>query len=249
MADFLILRFYAPLISFGGVAVDAINPTMAFPAKSLVTGLIANALGFDHSEYEKIETLQQNVIYGVLAKNQGHEIRDYQTVDLGQDFLIDTGWTTWGQLIKRKGANGKNIHIRKRYYLADADYFVALGIETNCKLLTLDNIHKALLKPARPLFIGRKNCLPCCRIFQDRIESINIEQAFMFFLQNNPQKIFDDVEYTIWIPSTPAAVKEMTLDQPEHLIAITDERDWKNQIHTGTRFLIKKILKIERTTA
>ena len=42
----LILRLEAPLIAFGGVAIDHIGVIRDFPALSMLTGLFANALGF-----------------------------------------------------------------------------------------------------------------------------------------------------------------------------------------------------------
>lgn len=233
-------------MSFGGVAVDALNPTMTFPAKSLITGLIANALGFDHKDFEKTEDLQQRIVYGVLAKKRGQEIKDYQTVDLGQDFLINTGWTTWGKPIKRKGQNGEGTHIRNRYYLADADYLIALRLDQPDITPNLDDIQKALLKPARPLFIGRKTCLPSCRIFQTHAKADSIEDAFIFFLQNNKEND-ENREYTIWIPNSNSLGKDLSLETNEQIFSVTDERDWKNQIHSGIRLLLMKNIKIERT--
>lgn len=40
----LILRFEAPLMAFGGVAVDERLPTSRFPGLSMVCGMIGNAL-------------------------------------------------------------------------------------------------------------------------------------------------------------------------------------------------------------
>ena len=50
MADYLLLRLEAPLMAFGGTMIDANGPTLDFPITSLVTGLIANALGWHRGE-------------------------------------------------------------------------------------------------------------------------------------------------------------------------------------------------------
>ena len=48
MRDALILRFDAPLMSFGGPMVDHNGVVQDFPPTSLLTGLIGNALGYEH---------------------------------------------------------------------------------------------------------------------------------------------------------------------------------------------------------
>ena len=42
----LILRFDAPMVSFGGVTVDQHGFTDSYPGQAMLTGLIANALGW-----------------------------------------------------------------------------------------------------------------------------------------------------------------------------------------------------------
>src|SRR5690606_26406243 len=51
-------------------------------------------------------------------------------------------------------------YIRQRYYRADARVIVALRLEPSEVSPTLDGVASALDHPARPLFIGRKTCLP-----------------------------------------------------------------------------------------
>jgi len=51
----LILRLDAPLMSFGGVMIDQHGFIERFPGTSLLTGLVANALGWGHGDYERLE--------------------------------------------------------------------------------------------------------------------------------------------------------------------------------------------------
>lgn len=246
MTDFLILYLNAPLLSFGGVAVDNINPTMEFPAKSLLTGLVANALGYDHQDSAKTESLQKRIEYGAMAIKKGIQLQDFQTVDLSQDFLIDTGWTTRGVRKGRFGGNGEGTHIRHREYLAEGDYLIALTLHTGSESPTIQEVEEKLLRPERPLFIGRKCCLPADRIFQTRINADDIEDALIKFAKSNPDK-FDENEYTLWFTPQGSDAKKWTMEDSQiELLAVTDERDWTNQIHSGRRLIMKKNIKIER---
>ena len=46
MKRHLILNLEAPLMAFGGETIDNIGVTRRFPSASMLTGLIANALGW-----------------------------------------------------------------------------------------------------------------------------------------------------------------------------------------------------------
>ena len=54
----LLMRLKAPLMSFGDIdASEELGPTMRHPAKSMIAGLIANAMGFTHHEPERTQAL------------------------------------------------------------------------------------------------------------------------------------------------------------------------------------------------
>ena len=56
-------------------------------------------------------------------------------------------------------------HLRYRDYFADMVVTVALRMEPEADAPGLDEIAEALQEPARPLFIGRKPCLPSASLF------------------------------------------------------------------------------------
>lgn len=158
--EVLLLELDAPLMSFGGVMVDARGDTQDFPALSMLTGLLANALGYRHGDTGRLERLQERLRYAVREDRRGRRLRDFQTLDLGQDFLRQ-GWTTRGAPERRSGGTAKTgTHIRERWYLAGALYLVAVTLEPAAEEPTLEDLEEALRQPARPLFLGRKSCLP-----------------------------------------------------------------------------------------
>ncbi|MBZ0116483.1 MAG: type I-E CRISPR-associated protein Cas5/CasD, partial [Sandaracinaceae bacterium] len=164
MIRVLLLRLDAPLMSFGGTVVDARNVTDDFPARSMITGLCGNALGYDHRDVRELARLQERVRIGARRDREPERIVDFQTVDLGQPFLLE-GWTTDGRVEGREGGSaGTGTHIRLRHYLADGVYTVALTLVPADEPPALDDLSRALDEPARPLFIGRKCCLPSERL-------------------------------------------------------------------------------------
>ena len=72
----------------------------------------------------------------------------------------DKGWTTRGEPEGRGGASFSSPHRRFREYHADSSVRLVLRLEPAGGSPDLDQIAAALDRPARPLFIGRKPCLP-----------------------------------------------------------------------------------------
>ncbi len=170
--DVLILRLDAPLISFGAPIIDRYGKVQSYPALSLIAGMLGNALGYDHSDFEKLESLQNRLRYASRQDRAGQEIRDYQTVDLSKDFMLDhNAWTTEGWLDRRgKGDATKDTHIRFRDYRADSIHTVALTLNPADEKPTVEDLQQALQFPERPLFIGRKTCLPASPLFVKKME-------------------------------------------------------------------------------
>ena len=156
----LLLRFDAPMMSFGGVCVDQINPTDRFPGSAMITGLIGNALGWDHCDTGSLDRLQDRLRVASRWDAEPQRLIDYHTVFLGQDHLVSTGWTTRGRTEGRgSGQATSGTHIRYRHYLANGVLTAAITIFGD-DFPTLEHIEHALKYPARPLFLGRKTCIP-----------------------------------------------------------------------------------------
>lgn len=233
--DVLMLRFDAPLMSFGGATVDSRGVIRRFPARSMITGLLANALGWRRAEAERHQRLQARVRFATRLDVEGETLRDYQTVDLGRRHMRAkvVGWTTWGRIEPRAGASGEDTHIRERDYWADAVYTLALTLEPADEAPTLDALADALRRPARPLCIGRKPCVPAGPILIGRRRAASLFDA----LAQAPraQRDAGTAPLKVWLDAPPTAGERVDPARP--VIEVTDERDWRNQIHGGRRLV------------
>ncbi|MBD3277149.1 MAG: type I-E CRISPR-associated protein Cas5/CasD, partial [Candidatus Aegiribacteria sp.] len=234
-----------PLMSFGAPMVDNIGRTERVPSLSAITGLLANALGYDHRDADSLTRLQSRLKFAVRCDRPGNELRDFQTVDLGQDFLDSSyAWTTWGRLDGRKGGRSakKGTHIRYRDYLADAVYTVSVGLRDEEENPDISAIESALIHPMRPLFIGRKCCIPSSPIL---IGSMNADSP-LGVLQLVPpitgSRRSSAIERGLsvwWFPFDGGHHKG-----PYREFRVTDQRDWHNQIHSGYRILRHGLLHV-----
>ena len=144
-------------MAFGGVAIDQVGPVRDFPAASMLTGLIGNALGWHWSQSEAHQALQDRLAFAALRTREGTRLTDTQNAQLAKS---DKGWTTRGEPEGRDGASYGSPHRRVRDYHADSSARVVLRLHPANDSPNLDRIAAALDRPARPLFIGRKSCLP-----------------------------------------------------------------------------------------
>lgn len=233
--DILILRFDAPLMSFGAPIVDNRGVSQDHPPLSMLTGLIGNALGYDHREPERLEALQRRIRYACRRDRKGERLTDFQTVDLGQDFLIDKGWTTRGAIERRAGGSARHgTHIRTRGYLADAVFTIALTLVPPEPEPTIDAVAAALDSPERPLFLGRKPCLPAAPILLERFEATSLREALENAARLDPARS-DEADPDLlaaWWPDG-----DVEADETDVLLSVTDQRDWTNQIHGGQRLI------------
>lgn len=236
--DCLILRFDAPLMSFGAVVVDHLHPIWRFPASSMLTGLLGNALGWEHAEVDRLDGLQARLRFAARWDAEPEPLTDYQTVDLGQDFLVDTGWTTRGRREDRKGGTAATgTHQRWRDHWANGVLTLALALDGDGRP-TLDDIGSALRRPARPLFLGRKPCLPAAPLLVGRREAAGVRAALLaeppcadeiVGRRRRPERVL-----ALWpsdegpqdLPSVPVDVREQDR---------FDLRDWRRNIHLGSR--------------
>lgn len=230
----LIVRFDAPLMAFGGPSVDALRVDRPFPCASMLTGLIGNALGWDHSYGERLNRVQERLRYAARIDRPGKLVVDYQTVDLGQDFMTDTGWTTWGRAERRGGTAGGKTHIRYRHYRAGAIVTAAVTLVPENEDPPLEAVASALRTPERPLFIGRKSCIPSAPVFVGTAEG----QSLLTVLRRVPSCAHPLRVAAQW----PA--DEGVLPGSQEIL-IVECRDWNNQIHVGETRVCQGMIDLE----
>jgi len=222
---YIVLQLRAPLAAFGGAAIDSFGVTRRLPAKSMLAGLLASALGYQRHEFTKLQELQSRILFAsrIDHPDEGRQLTDFQTAQLRKN---DVHWTTRGVVEGRDGgANTYNgPHLRYRDYLDDLTAYVALTL-ADITPEEVDHLVQALKFPARPLFIGRKSCLPSSPLFMRTIEEATALKALLQIPVDGSNTV-----YCQWEEST-----EHEFLNHVSAISLCDERDWANGQHVGVR--------------
>ncbi len=233
MMRHLILNLESPLLAFGGETIDNLGVIRPFPAASMLTGLFANALGWRRTERERHQQLQDRLVFAARIDREpagGVRMTDFQTAQLGAS---DRGWTTRGQPEGRAGGpNTYNApHLRYRDYYADMRVTVALRLRHDDESPTLDELAAALDEPARPLFIGRKPCLPSIPLFGGFEEGDTALAALLRRPLYCAPRATEPIR-ALWPEGEGVAHIE-----PQRNGMLTDQRNWMSGLHGGGRWV------------
>ncbi|MFW6082837.1 MAG: type I-E CRISPR-associated protein Cas5/CasD [Chloroflexota bacterium] len=232
----LVLRLDGPMMSFGAVMVDHHGYIDRFPGTSMLCGLIANALGWDHSDVDRLQALQERIRFAARWDVSPERVIDYHTVDLGQCRMREEGWTTRGEPEHRAGgtAGKSGTHERYRHYWNDGVMTLALGL-TEGDRPSLEEVKTALERPARPLFLGRKSCLTSRPLLDPETplaEGNNVltilRRAPVWTRAGVPARSNGKLE-ACW----PAEIEG---GERKHIRRVYDLRDWPNQLPAGGRW-------------
>ena len=224
-------------MSWGGDLMDdSAGPTRDFPTLSLVTGLIANAMGWERFNHRPLQLLQDSTIMASrIDRNPAPDnLIDYQTAALKFD---DQGWTTHGQPQGRTGDKSKydHPHILHRHYLQDALATIAIAMDLDSEIITAESIAKALQNPLRPLYIGRRTCIPSCEIYAGTVYA-DSPLAALFQVPLFWQGLEQPNVRLQW------SLEQDHTDQPVTIVrtnTVRDLRNWRSRLHGGHRDVLE----------
>jgi CRISPR system Cascade subunit CasD len=234
MKGHLLLVLEGPLMAFGAVMVDAFGKIDDFPGRAMLTGLLGNALGYDRTDRAQLNALQSRLVSGGAILHEGERFTDVQNAKLDK---TDKGWTTRGKPEKRDGGQGtySSPHRRVRDYVANGCVMIVLRLEPADGDPSLDDLAAALREPERPLFLGRKPCLPSRPILHGRIGAPAIVDA----LEQGLIELAHDARTTrrsMGFGSRPVRARwpeSEGVRSHDRLVEICDERDWTVGVHVG----------------
>ena len=225
----LVLHFDAPLMAFGGVVIDHLGLVRDFPAASMLTGLIGNALGWHWSDRSRHQEIQDRLVFAARHEKEGALLTDTQNAKLAKS---DKGWTTHGEPEGRGGASYSAPHRRLRDYHADLSVHIVLRLDPATEVPTLDTLAAAFDRPARPLFLGRKPCLPSAPLLAKEparwVTGDSAHEALR--LVPGEREL---------LAQWPVGQGPETGEGVERIVDLADLRNWRTGLHGGSRRVVE----------
>ena len=149
---FLLFTLYAPLGSFGEIAVGERRMSWARPGRSAILGLVAAALGTEREDEFAHQRLESGLHYAVRTDAPGRPFIDYHTAQTPKARKGQTFATRREEL--ESGNLGTVLSARE--WRTDACFTVALWPRPGGSV-ELGEIAGALLRPHFVLYMGRKS--------------------------------------------------------------------------------------------
>lgn len=137
------LRLEGPMQSWGGPVAGDDRPSLDFPTKSGILGLVAGALGLDRSDVPSLVALHRCLHVAVRVDRAGTRGVDFHTA----------------QDVPRGDRGTAETVVSRRSYLYDAS-FAVLVIEGEGLQTPLEVIADALARPRCAPALGRRGCPP-----------------------------------------------------------------------------------------
>lgn len=153
MTEFLLLTLYAPLASWGEIAVGESRGSWDRPSRSAILGLIAAALGLPRDRQDEHDALDAGYGLAVRLDAPGTPLTDYHTAQ-----------TVAASAVKRRrpatraellASDDRETILSRRSYRQDMIATVALWARREARW-TLPELADALRLPAFVLYAGRK---------------------------------------------------------------------------------------------
>ncbi|MBA1262333.1 type I-E CRISPR-associated protein Cas5/CasD [Stutzerimonas stutzeri] len=153
MTDYLLLRLYGPMASWGEIAVGESRHSAVHPSRSALLGLLGAALGIERSDEAGQQLLIQGYRFGIKLECPGSPLRDYHTVQSG----VPPRKTRFRSRRQELAAAKVDTLLSTREYRCDSLALVAVEATSDAPH-DLPHVAEALRRPHFPLYLGRKSC-------------------------------------------------------------------------------------------
>ena len=149
---FLLFTLYAPMGSFGEIAVGERRMSWARPGRSAVLGLIAAAQGIERADEAAHQRLETGLHYAVRTDAPGRPFIDYHTAQTPKARRGRSFATRREEL----ESDALNTVLSTREWRSDPCFTVALWARSG-HVVNLGSVAECLRHPRYVLYLGRKS--------------------------------------------------------------------------------------------
>jgi CRISPR system Cascade subunit CasD len=172
MTDYLLLRLYGPLASWGEIAVGESRHSAVHPSRSALLGLLGAALGIERDDDAGQRALIQGYRFGIKLECAGSPLRDYHTIQVG----VPPRKFQFRSRRQELAADKVETILSAREYRCDSLALVAVEALPGAPV-DLDALAQALRQPHFPLYLGRKSYPLALPLLPQRVSTASLREA------------------------------------------------------------------------
>jgi CRISPR system Cascade subunit CasD len=156
MQDYLIINLQGAMQAWGGHTYEDYRPSLIFPARSAIVGLLGACLGIEREDIKTLNALDKSFQLAVRANKRKIERRK-SAEDKFVSMQKITDFHTVQQARKVDGKPRPEAIVSRREYLCDAEFTLALAFIEDADY-GLERVKQAIQKPVYTPFLGRRSC-------------------------------------------------------------------------------------------
>lgn len=180
MPDFLILKCQGAMQAWGAHTYEDYRPSLIFPTRSAVVGLLGACLGIVREKPEQLKALSDSFTLTVLAHPRTVEQRHFKDERKSKTVPLHK-MTDYHTVLDARRADGgmrDDAIVSRREYLCDAEFTLVLAFNENAAY-GLERVVQALKKPVYTPYLGRRSCPLQRPLFEKIVTAETAERALM----------------------------------------------------------------------
>jgi CRISPR system Cascade subunit CasD len=229
MPSLFTMRLAAPVASLSGARIDTASDSLPIPTRSMIAGIMGAALGVGYGQPNVLQKLQDTIRLAVVVHREGTITRDYQTVRMDSAHMTGPMWWHDGHrvgVMERKGEKPERSITGERPLTCDYDATVVVELLAGAPF-TVEEILNALRRPAHPLGIGQRSCIPSQPIAGEPLDAPTLIDGVALVGAG-----------TIYLPAECVA----TGGFGDLYVSIPAGRDWATRQHGGSDTYVVRAL-------
>jgi CRISPR system Cascade subunit CasD len=183
MQDYLIIKLQGAMQAWGGHTYEDYRPSLIFPTRSAIVGLLGACLGLEREDIQALKMLNQSFQLTVRANKRKIEQRQRSQIGFlkrSEDKFVSmqkiTDFHTVQHARKVDGKPRPEAIVSRREYLCDAEFTLALAFVKDADY-GLERVKQAIQKPVYTPFLGRRSCPIQRRLYETVVNAENVEAA------------------------------------------------------------------------
>jgi CRISPR system Cascade subunit CasD len=231
----LLFPLEGPVMALQGASIDGQPERVPIPMHSMVTGLVACALGIRATDGDRLQDLSDSLEHAVVVRRRGRPIHDFQKANLRSNASLgvpdqprlNVTFDEVGRAVLRpSGSTGAlTVQLQRRPWLVDAAFTVILTGGD------LEAIRTALIRPRWPLYLGRTGFLPSRPLAGELVQGDDL--ASLACGTAGPGEV-------AWVPAVYAAPAPGDVVQ-----MLPGRRDWRTRRHGGVTLWTRIFMPME----